>query len=213
MGSVDGVRWGLKPVVWLSSLAPAGWLMAGIVRGDLGADPVKTLTHTTGLTALIMLLVTLANTPIRRLTGVGALVRLRRLTGLFAFAYATAHLAIYALFDHRLSVPDIAADIVEHPWVLVGFAAFLILLALAVTSPTSVLRRLGAARWQRLHRLVYLAGVLAILHFYWLVKADVREPVIYGAVLVALLWARWVGRQRKNRPPGPKAVAERIPGH
>lgn len=191
-------------------MAPGAWLVAGILRGDLGADPVKTLTHTTGLSALVILLVTLANTPVRRLLGLPALVRLRRLTGLFAFAYALTHLAIYAVFDHRLSVGAIAADIVEHPWVLVGFAAFVILLALAATSPPPVVRRLGGLRWQRLHNAIYLAGVLAVLHFYWLVKADVREPLVYGLVLVVLLAARW--RPRKGRAHGP-AVAERIRGN
>ena len=208
------VRWVLKPVAWVGCLAPAAWLAAGILRSDLGADPVKTLTHTTGLSALIILLVTLANTPVRRLTGWGALVRLRRLTGLFAFFYAIIHLSIYAVFDHRLSVAEIAADIVEHPWVLVGFSAFLILFALAVTSPAAAVRRLGGRRWQALHRLVYLAAIFAVLHFFWLVKRDVTEPLAYGAILAGLLVARLWRRRGIVRPPdpAPREVAERIPG-
>lgn len=192
----------LKPLLWLGCLGPLAWLVAGILRGDLGADPVKTLTHTTGLSALVMLLITLAVSPVREFTGLDALVRLRRPFGLFAFFYALLHLMIYALFDHRLSVPDIVADIVEHPWVLVGFAAFVILSILAATSPAAAVRRLGGRRWRALHRLVYLAAILAVLHFFWLVKLDVSEPLTYGAVLFILLGARlipWL-RARAGRP-------------
>lgn len=206
------VRWVLKPLAWIGCSAPAVWLVTGMVRGDLGADPVKTLTHTTGLSALVILLVTLTNTPLRRLTGWGTLISLRRLTGLFAFFYAVVHLAIYAVFDHRLSVADITADIVEHPWVLVGFSAFLILSTLAVTSPIVALRRIGAKRWQRLHRGIYLAAGLAILHFYWLVKRDVREPLVYAAILAALLAARLIKARRapSGAPAAKDPVAERI---
>lgn len=190
------VRWVLKPALWVACLAPAAWLIHGLVRQDLGADPVKTLTHTTGLSALVILLVTLAVTPVRRLLGQPVLIRLRRPLGLFAFFYATLHLAIYAVFDHRLSVADISADIVEHPWVLVGFLAFLILAVLAVTSPNAMVRRLGR-RWQRLHRLVYLAAGLAVLHFFWLVKRDVSEPLVYATILAILLASRLVLRPRR----------------
>jgi sulfoxide reductase heme-binding subunit YedZ len=196
------VRWVLKPVTWVGCLGPAGWLVNRIRIGDLGADPVKTLTHTTGLSALIILLITLAITPTRRLTGWNPLIRLRRPLGLFAFFYAVIHFLIYTVFDHQLSVPDITADIAEHPWVLVGFSAFLILLTLAVTTPTAMVRRLGK-RWQALHRLIYLAGVLAVLHFYWLVKKDTREPLLYGAVLAVLLGARLIparARAGRTRP-------------
>lgn len=191
------VRWVLKPALWVACLAPAAWLIHGLVRQDLGADPVKTLTHTTGLSALVILLVTLAVTPVRRLLGQPVLIRLRRPLGLFAFFYATLHLAIYAVFDHRLSVADISADIVEHPWVLVGFLAFLILAVLAVTSPNAMVRRLGR-RWQRLHRLVYLAAALAVLHFFWLVKRDVSEPLVYATILAVLLASRLVLRPRRR---------------
>lgn len=195
------VRWVLKPVLWVACLAPAAWLIHGLVRQDLGADPVKTLTHTTGLSALVILLVTLAVTPVRRLLGQPVLIRLRRPLGLFAFFYATLHLAIYAVFDHRLSVTDIGADIVEHPWVLVGFLAFLILAVLAVTSPNAMVRRLGR-RWQRLHRLIYLAAALAVLHFFWLVKLDVSEPLVYATILAVLLGSRFLlrPRQRSSAP-------------
>jgi len=196
------VRRVLKPILWIASLTPAGWLVHGLIRQDLGADPVKTLTHTTGLSALVILLVTLAVTPVRRLLDQPALIRLRRPLGLFAFFYATLHLAIYAVFDHRLSVTDIGADIIEHPWVLVGFLAFLILALLAATSPVAMVRRLGR-RWQRLHRLVYLAAGLAVLHFFWLVKWDASEPLVYAAVLAVLLISRLIVRPRNRRSASP----------
>lgn len=190
------LRWVLKPLAWVACLGPAGWLVRGIVIGDLGADPIKTLTHTTGLSALVILLVTLSITPIRRITGWHPLIKLRRLIGLFVFFYAVIHFSIYAVFDHKLSVAEISADIVEHPWVLVGFSAFLILSTLAITSPKAAVRRLGGKRWQRIHRGIYLAGILAVVHFLWQVKKDTREPLTYGAVLLLILGTRLVGRPR-----------------
>lgn len=186
------VRWVLKPLLWIGCLGPVGWIARGILTGDLGADPIKTVTHTTGLSALIILLITLGVTPVRRLTGVNGLIRVRRPLGLFAFFYALIHLSIYSVFDHELSVSEISADIVKHPWVLVGFSAFLILTTLAVTSPTAMLRRLGGKRWRGLHRLIYLAGGLAVLHFFWLVKKDTSEPLTYGAILGLLLATRLI---------------------
>ncbi len=199
-GSLQGtiVRRALKPLLWIGALVPAAWLVRGLLAMDLGADPVKTLTHTTGLTALIILFLTLTVTPIRRVTGFDALISLRRPLGLFAFGYATVHLLVYAVFDHRLDVAEILDDILEHPWVLVGFAAFLILLILAATSPPPVIRRLGGRRWTRLHRLIYPAAGLAVLHFFWLVKKDTREPILYGAILLVILGARWLPRPTRR---------------
>jgi sulfoxide reductase heme-binding subunit YedZ len=197
------IRFGLKPIAWVACLAPAAWLVRGLLTADLGADPVKKLTHTTGLSALIILLVTLGVTPVRRLSGWNGVIKLRRLLGLFAFFYALIHLSIYAVFDHQLDVAEISADIVKHPWVLVGFSAFLTLLALAVTSPAAAVRRLGGKRWQRLHRGIYLAAGLGVLHFFWLVKKDVTEPLIYGSILAALLIVRLMLR----RGSAPRASA------
>ena len=194
------IRWVLKPAVWMAGLGPAAWLISGLVRNDLGPDPVKTLTHTTGLSALIILLVTLTVSPARWLTGVNGLVRLRRPLGLFAFFYAVIHFSIYSVFDHQLSVAEISDDIVEHPWVLVGFSALVILTVLAATSPAAAIRRIGGKRWQRLHRLVYLAAGLGVLHFFWLVKKDVSEPLRYAAILGLLLLARVIKVRRNARP-------------
>lgn len=200
------VRYLLKPLLWVGCLLPALWLAKGILRGDLGADPVKTLTHTTGLSALVILLVTLAVSPVRRVSGVGALGLLRRPLGLFSFFYALLHFLIYAVFDHELSTSDIARDIGEHPWVLVGFAALMILGLLAITSPPAAVRWLGGRRWRALHRLVYLAAGLGVLHFYWLVKKDVREPLAYAAILAVLLLARLVPGMRASVRPRTQAL-------
>lgn len=202
----DLVRWGLKPVAWVACLGPLAWLLRGVFTADLGADPVKTLTHTTGLSALVILLVTLAITPVRRVTGWAPLVRVRRLVGNFAFFYGLLHFLIYALFDHRLSPTEIGQDIAEHPWVLVGFSAFVILGILAATSPAAMVKKLGGLRWRRLHRLVYLAGAFAVLHFLWLVKRDLTEPLIYGCVLAVLLLSRVVLPARRARAAGAGAV-------
>jgi sulfoxide reductase heme-binding subunit YedZ len=205
------VRRVVKPLAWIGCLLPALWLVRGILRGNLGADPIKTLTHTTGLSALVILLVTLSFTPVRRLTGWNSLIKARRLVGLFAFFYAIIHLSIYAVFDHELSAAEIGADIVEHPWVLVGFSAFLILLVLAVTSPQAAVRRLGGKRWRWIHRGIYLAATLAVLHFLWLVKKDTREPLTYGAILAAVLLTRLVPKRRAAASAPPAAAPEGRP--
>jgi sulfoxide reductase heme-binding subunit YedZ len=157
--------------------------------GGLGAEPVEEITHRTGWWALTLLLVTLAVTPLRRLTGWNRVIQLRRMLGLFAFLYATLHVLTYFGLDQLFDLRYIAEDIVERPYITAGFAAWLLLLPLAVTSTRGWIRRLGK-RWQRLHRLVYPAAGLAVLHFLWLVKADTREPVVFGILLILLLLLR-----------------------
>ena len=148
---------------------------------------------------MILLLVTLAVTPLRRLTGWNDLIRFRRMLGLWAFSYVVLHFLIYLVFEHFFSLELIAEDILERPYVTVGFLAFLILILLAVTSTRGWIRRLGGKRWGRLHQLIYLATALAVLHFLWLVKIDTREPVIYGLVLVVLLGARIRRRAKREK--------------
>lgn len=185
----------VKPLVFLGSLGPLGWLLRDALTGNLGANPVEYITHFTGLAALTFLLITLAVTPLRRVSGIGALVRLRRMLGLYAFLYAVLHFGIYAL-DRTFfegtgwSLDVIAKDIAKRPYITVGFAAFLMLGALAATSTDGMVKRLGGKRWQRLHQLVYVAAALGVLHFLWLVKADVSQPTAYGLVLVGLLAVR-----------------------
>lgn len=185
----------LKPVVFLLCLAPAVWLTAQAMTVGLGTNPVERLTHVTGEWALRMLLIGLAITPLRRLTGWQAIGRLRRMIGLFAFFYASLHLLVYVVFDHFFDVAAIWLDVAKHPYILLGMLAYLLLLPLALTSTNGMMRRLGK-RWKPLHRLVYLVAVLAVLHFFWLVKADLREPLWYAGILSCLLLMRLTLRRR-----------------
>ena len=193
----------LKVVLWLGALSPGAWLVGGIFRGWLGANPAETLTHVTGMTTLVLLLVTLSVTPIRRLTGWNPLIRLRRPLGLFAFAYACTHFTIWFAFYNVFDVGNMVADVRERPYITVGFTAFLILIPLAATSTKGWIRRLGK-RWNTLHQGIYVAATLGVVHFYWLVKADTRLPVTLGACLLALLILRVPARSRE---PAPRAGA------
>jgi sulfoxide reductase heme-binding subunit YedZ len=180
-------------------------LFAGIVPGvaTLGADPVAAITHGTGDWTLRLLLLCLAMTPLRRLTGKPWPIRFRRLIGLYAFFYACLHFGTYLVLDLGGYWSQIFADIVKRPYITVGFTAWLLLLPLAVTSTRGWIRRLGR-RWGQLHKAVYVAGVLGVVHFWWLVKSDVREPLLYATVLAALLGVRlWWWRRR----PAPAAQA------
>ena len=207
----------LKAGVWLSALLPLAILAYRIVGGSfLADDPVEEIQHWTGLAALILLLITLSVTPLRRLTHWNPLIRFRRLFGLFAFLYATLHAFSYFVFDQQLDPVAIGADVLEHPWVLVGFSAFVLLIPLALTSTRGWIRRLGGARWNRLHRLIYPIAILAVLHFYWLVKKDVSGPVTYGVILVVILGTRLVtGRAvravRADRTVGTESTVDASP--
>jgi len=190
----------LKLLLWLSALAPSAWLIAGIFLGWLGANPIEKLTHVTGMTTLVLLLVTLSVTPVRRLTGWNLVIKLRRPLGLFAFFYAFVHFNIWFVFDQVFNVEYMVADIIERPYITVGFTAFVILMPLALTSTQGWIRRLGP-RWTKLHRGIYIAATLGVIHFYWLVKADVRLPLFLGACLAVLLGYRvfaWREKRRKN---------------
>jgi sulfoxide reductase heme-binding subunit YedZ len=184
----------IKPALYLAAVLPLAYLAFRLGTGDVEGDQVKFLQHVTGDTVLASLLLTLSVTPLRRLTGWNELIRVRRLIGLTAFWYALLHFLSYLVFDQSLSVPDIVADIAKHPWVLVGFAAFLMLVPLAVTSTKGWVRRLGGKRWQRLHRLVYVATGAGLVHYFWLVKKDVTDPIYWGVALLFLLGLRLVKR-------------------
>lgn len=196
----------LKSAVWALGLFPlarlAWWLRSGVY--GLGANPIERLLHHSGWWALALLLVTLAVTPLRRLTGRNELAAVRRPLGLFAFFWATAHFGVYLGLDQLFAWELLVEDVVERPFITVGFAAWLLLLPLALTSTRGWIRRLGR-RWTRLHRLGYLAAVLGVLHYYWRVKADTREPLLFAAVLVALLALRmrWTERRRGTGDRGP----------
>jgi sulfoxide reductase heme-binding subunit YedZ len=213
------IRWLLKPAVFLASVVPAAVLIYLTWRayngeasawpaltGNFSPNPLEDITHQTGLWSLRFLCLTLAVTPLRRLAGWNGAIRFRRMLGLFAFFYGTLHFLTYALLDRlaSLNAPEgllswsamqalaawIASDIAERPFITVGFAAFVAMLPLAATSTTAMIRRLGGRRWQLLHRLIYFSAVAAVVHFWWLVKADIRRPLFYGAIVALLLGFR-----------------------
>jgi sulfoxide reductase heme-binding subunit YedZ len=179
------VRYG-KPLVFLLCLTPLAWLVLRGFTGALGPNPVEAVTHFTGDWTLRLLLVTLAVTPLRRITGAGSLLRFRRMLGLFAFFYASLHLLTYLWLDQFFDFSAIVEDVLKRPYITVGFAAFLLMVPLAATSTRGMVRRLGR-RWKTLHRAVYVIALLGVLHFLWLVKADITEPMIYGLILAILL--------------------------
>jgi sulfoxide reductase heme-binding subunit YedZ len=187
----------LKAALWILFLVPALSLGLEALTGGLGSNPIEKVTHRTGWWALVLLTLTLSVTPLRRLTGMSNLVRYRRLLGLFAFFYATLHFLTYLVLDQFFGWAYILEDIAERPFITVGFAAWLILLVLAMTSTTGWIRRLRK-NWRRLHRIVYVAAIAGGVHFLWKVKADTREPVVFLVVIAALLvlrvWAPWSRR-------------------
>ena len=189
MASIKPFTW-IKVLVFALSLIPAARLVAGIFTGGLGANPVETITHTTGTFALVFLMLTLTVTPLRRITGYASLIRLRRMLGLFAFFYTCLHLSTFVVLDHFFDPAAIMQDVVKRPYITAGTVGFWLMVPLAVTSTAGWIRRLGGRRWQRLHRLVYFAAIAGVVHFLWLVKADLREPLIYASVLAVLLGYR-----------------------
>lgn len=201
----------LKLVLFLLCLLPLGKLaletfaVAGL---SLGANPVEELLHRLGKWGLNFLLITLAVTPLRRLSGWTWLLRFRRMLGLFAFFYVTLHFLVYAGLDQRFDLAAILEDVAERPYITLGMTALLLLLPLALTSTRAMMRRLGR-RWQPLHRLVYPITILGVWHFYWQVKLDTLEPLIYAAILAALLGFRLVRRGR-DRAAGPRSSHDRI---
>ncbi|MFD0738305.1 protein-methionine-sulfoxide reductase heme-binding subunit MsrQ [Lysobacter koreensis] len=186
-----------KALVHALALTPAA-ILAWRIReeyltgsGSLGADPVAAIEHFLGLWALRLLMVTLAITPLRQLTGQAVLLRFRRMLGLYVFFYATLHLSAYLVLDLRGYWTQIFEEIAKRPYITVGFAAWLLLVPLALTSTKAAIRRLGR-NWARLHKLVYVIAALAVLHFWWLVKSDIREPALYAGILAVLLgWRLW----------------------
>ncbi|HXW08871.1 MAG TPA: protein-methionine-sulfoxide reductase heme-binding subunit MsrQ [Vicinamibacterales bacterium] len=187
-----------KPLVFAAALAPFLWLVVRALTGRLSVNPIEDVTLTTGIWALRFLLITLAITPVRRLTGWNALVQYRRMLGLFAFFYASLHFLTYVVLDQFFAIGFILGDIAKRPYITAGTVAFVLLVPLAITSTRGWIRRLGR-RWQILHRLVYLSAAAACLHFIWKVKVAVGEPVYYALILAVLLAFRVVWRLRPAR--------------
>ena len=190
-----------KAVLWVLFLAPLLRLVWKGLGGSLGANPIEFVTLSTGTWTLVLLLASLAVTPLRHLTRRTWLTRFRRLAGLFAFFYGSLHFLTYVWLDKFFDIGDMLRDITRRPFITAGFTAYLLLIPLAVTSTAGSIRRLGGRNWQRLHRLVYLSAIAAVVHFWWKVKADTREPAIYVAILAALLGYRlflWKNGDRRH---------------
>ena len=182
----------LKTVLFIAATLPFLRLVVYTINDWLGANPVEFITRNTGDWTLYFLCITLAVTPLRRLTGWNWLIRLRRMTGLFAFFYAALHFMTFLWFDHFFDVAEMLKDVVKRPFITVGFTAFVLLIPLAATSTNAMIKRLGGKRWQWLHRLIYLIAPLAILHYWWMKagKNDFSQPIVFGLIVAALLLAR-----------------------
>lgn len=198
----------IKAVIFLLLLIPAALIAQGWFSDSPGTDPVETLRRASGEWALNLLLITLAVTPLRRLSGLHWLLRLRRMLGLFTFAYACLHVVSYVWLDKGFDGGSIAEDILDRPMITVGFAAFVLMIPLALTSSNAAIRRMGGRQWQALHRSIYAIAIMAVVHYWWLVKADVLMPLIYTLVLAALLGARgwWRELERRRQLAAPAAL-------
>lgn len=187
-----------KVVIFINALVPLALLLSDAWRGTLGANPQEFALRTTGFLTLIFLLITLAVTPLRKLTGLNELIKFRRELGLFAFFYSFLHFTTYIWFDRELSLSSTAADVIQRPFIAVGMAAFFMLIPLAVTSTNGMIKRLGGKRWQQLHRLTYLIAIAGVLHYYMIVKTDVVMPLAFAAVLSLLLGFRIYENNQKS---------------
>jgi sulfoxide reductase heme-binding subunit YedZ len=189
----------LKAALFLASLIPLirlGWYG---YSSQLGANPIEFITRSLGTWTLVFLLITLSITPLRKLSGWSWLIKLRRMAGLFAFFYALLHFITYIWLDQFFDLHDIYKDVIKRPFITIGFAAFILLIPLAITSTNAMIKRLGGKRWLLLHRLIYLIAVFGVLHYWWLVKKDITQPLIYSAVLATLLAYRIVTRTLRTK--------------
>jgi sulfoxide reductase heme-binding subunit YedZ len=197
----------IKAAVFILCLGPLfllGW--AGLHNG-LGANPIEKITHATGDWTMRFLLITLAITPLRKLSGLSELIRFRRMLGLYASFYGVLHFTTYLWLDKFFEWPEIWKDIYKRPFITIGFLSFVLMIPLALTSTAGWIRRLGGARWRWLHRLVYVSGVAGVIHYYWLVKSDIRGPLLYAGILFVLLVYRAVSTLRERLPQHPFPAA------
>jgi len=210
-------KWVLKPAVFVAGLGPATWLVYAALTGNLSVNPLSDITNETGLWAIRFICLTLAVTPLRRVTGWNDVIRFRRMLGLFAFFYGSLHFLTYVIADRfaALDFPDgivswttvrsltasVGEDIYKRPFITVGFTAFVCMVPLALTSTAGMIRRLGGRRWRALHRLIYVTGVAAVVHYWWLVKADVTDPRFYAIIVAVLLGVRlYFAKSRASVP-------------
>lgn len=180
----------VKPLVYLACLAPLSLLLYDFYRDELGANPVETITNTTGIWTLRFIVITIAITPLRWATGVNQLIHYRRALGLFAFFYGSLHFLTYFILDHQMQFEGLWDDVVKRPYITAGFTAFVLMIPLAITSTTGWIRRMGGKRWNLLHRLVYITALAAVLHYFWKVKLDATYPIYYGIGVASLLGIR-----------------------
>ena len=190
----------LKALVFSGALLPLAWVLYRGYTGDLTANPIEYITHHTGWFALMFLVSSLSVTPVRRLTGWQPILHFRRMLGLFAFFYGTLHFSIWFVLDRFFSLTEMANDVVKRPFITAGMTTLLLLTPLAATSTKGMIRRLGAQRWKRLHRLAYVAAITAVFHFWWLVKSDIREPRRWAIGVAVLLGLRawWMFQARSS---------------
>ena len=193
-----------KPLVFAAALGPFGWLVYNAFWGDLGVNPVETITNHSGIWTLRFIAITLALTPIRWLSGFNPIILFRRMVGLFAFFYGTLHFMTYFILDQSLQFGGVWDDVVKRPYITAGFTAFVLLIPLAITSTQGWIRRLGGKRWNLLHRLIYITALAAVLHYFWKVKLDTTYPVYYGILMAVLLAARVVQRVRRTAAASPR---------
>ena len=199
--TVQRVKWGLI----LLGMLPLARLVVGYFTNQLGANPIELITRSTGTWTLVGLAVTLAITPLRKFLNWPWLVRLRRTAGLLAFFYVSLHFTTHICFDRFFDVEDIIKDVIKRPFITVGFAAFLLFIPLAVTSNNAIIKKLGAKLWQRIHYLVYVIAILGVVHYWWLVKKDLTQPIIYACVFALLLGSRVFWKLREQAAQGKKA--------
>jgi sulfoxide reductase heme-binding subunit YedZ len=203
--------WVLKPVVLLGCFTPLVWITYAALTNQLSANPIKDITEFTGIWTLRFLMITLAITPLRRITGWNSLIRFRRMIGLFTFFHAFLHLMTYVWLDQFFMWSEIAKDIVKRPFITSGMAGFTLMIPLAVTSTKKWIGRLGGKRWQILHRLIYLSGFAGVLHYYFFVKSDIQYPVAYALLLTILLGFRGWMKFKDTRPQGQPDRLKSVP--
>jgi len=186
----------LKAALFLASLIPFIRLIWYGYSSQLGANPIEFITRSLGTWTLVFILITLTITPLRKLSGWSWLIKLRRMAGLFAFFYALLHFITYIWLDQFFDLNSIYKDVIKRPFITIGFTAFILLIPLALTSTNAMMKKLGGKRWQLLHRFIYLTAIFAVVHYWWLVKKDITQPLIYAAILAILLgyrvWIRWL---------------------
>ena len=201
-----------KLVLFVNGLVPLTLLSWDVYRKQVGANPLEFVTRTTGMLTLVFLLISLAVTPARRVTGLNWLIRFRRMLGLFAFFYGSLHLMTYVAFDRFFHLTTIPGDVAKRPFIAIGMTAFFLMLPLAITSTDKMVKRLGGKRWIRLHRFVYLSGMLGVLHYYMLVKSDVRLPLTFAFLLALLLGFRLFEKYYVSRNRISTSLSPRTPG-